>query len=404
MKILVITQYFPPDITAAAFRIADTLEYVAKQGHEVRVITAVPHKAQVKGEDRASRVLDMVTVYHSPIADVGAGGFVRYLKHYLSFCMGSVWKGIKLCAGGWRPDVIWATSPPLFVGLSGRILSLIYRRPLVLDIRDIWPDSAVSAGQLSMGGKGYKIGKKLEHYLYNKASHITCVAKPMSEYIAKETRTPINVIYNGVCGGENDKALTQPIASREGGGTRTLLFAGNLGRVQALDMVIHAFAELEQEKALGPWRLRMIGTGAHEQELKQMVEQLGISHRVSIESPMTRDAVMREMEATEALFVSLKPDAVLWLTIPSKVFDYLLAARPIVGGIVGEGRGILDSTGANICYDPKELTALKDALRHLFSHFSEMEDVADRNRSLVLDRFTREQGAETLLSVLTKYL
>lgn len=399
MRILVITQFFPPDITAAAFRMADTLTHVVARGHEVHVLTAEPHKAQVDEKDGSGRIIDKVGVSRCKLAEVGKGGFRRYVTHYLSFTVGSVWSGIKLRISGWKPDVIWASSPPLFVGLSGRILAMLFGCPLVLDIRDIWPDSAVSAGQISEGGRAFKIGKRLEKYLYDRADSITCVASPMRDYIATKTKRPISILYNGVSMPEEGDLVAVPPAGRNGG-ENTVLYAGNLGRVQALDMILRAFAELEKESSLGPWKLRMIGAGALGPELTRLAKDLGIEKRASIEPPMTRDAVSLEMQKAALLFLSLKPDAVLRMTIPSKVFDYLLAARPIVAGIVGEGQGILESTGANVCYDPESLEALKGALVSSFKRFDDLASRAPGNRSLVLNKFTREQGAETLIGTL----
>jgi hypothetical protein len=83
------------------------------------------------------------------------------------------------------------------VGLSGVALSRLFRVPLVLDIRDIWPASAVGTGQISAQGRAYRYGEKMEKYVYDRAVHITCVARPMQEYIHTKTETPVTVGYNG---------------------------------------------------------------------------------------------------------------------------------------------------------------------------------------------------------------
>jgi len=399
MRLLVVTQFFPPDITAAAFRMADTLALLAAWGHDVRVLTAVPHKARADApEDEADRLDERLRVYRSRVTSVGVGGLRRYVVHYLSFLAGSLCNGLRVRLGGWRPEAIWASSPPIFAGLSGHMLSRLFRCPLVLDVRDIWPESAVAAGQLSPAGRAFAWGKRLEHYLYRRASRITCVAQPMRDYIARHTSAPITIIYNGV--GVSGESLAPPAAVWKSNGWRTLLYAGNLGRVQALDTVIRAFAELAGAGQADGWRLRLVGAGSVAEALRVQVRQAGMTARIAIEPPRSRETARREMERATLLFLCLKPDPVLAATIPSKLFDYLLACRPIVAGIVGEGQEILQSTGANLCYDPASIDALKAALASGFEQADELAALAPRNRALVIERFSREQGARLLVDCL----
>ena len=185
MNILVISQYYAPDITAAAFRISETVELMRLAGHDVRVVTAFPHKSEVSVNEEADRRMGVVRV---PVAPIGGGGASRYLNHYLSFMRRSAIAGLKQRLGSWCPAIIWASSPPLFTGLTGRLLSIIYNCPLVFDVRDIWPEFAVSAGQISPTGRAYQVGRILERVLYNSAHHITCVSKAMADYIGSRTR------------------------------------------------------------------------------------------------------------------------------------------------------------------------------------------------------------------------
>lgn len=401
MKLLVVSQFFSPDITAAAFRIADTVTHVADRGHEVRVITARPHKAQVAGGAPETSPEGLAKVYRTPIADVGAGGLLRYVIHYASFAAGCVGHGVKLCARRWRPDVIWATSPPLTAAFAGRILAGLFRCPLVLDVRDIWPDSAVSAGQLSPGGWGYRVAKWMETHLYAYARQITCVAAPMRDYIVAHGPTPVTVIYNGV-DARPDSFAGAPARAARDAGPRTILYIGNLGRAQALDVLIDAYADLSREGVLADWRLRLVGAGAVADELRDQIAGLDAGDRVRIAPPISRDAAMRETCRADLLFLGLKPDPVFRLTIPSKVFDYLLAAKPIVGSLVGEGREILESTGANLCCDPGSVPAVKAALTEAAARYHELEARAGANRTRVLERFTRDHGATTLIEVLDR--
>jgi glycosyltransferase involved in cell wall biosynthesis len=397
MRILVISQYFPPDITAAAFRIGDTVEYLVQKGHDVRVITAKPHKAIVDSMSPENDFLKQVSIYRSKIASVGQGGLLRYLLHYFSFVQGCFLNGIFLYLKKWRPQIIWATSPPLFTGISAVFLSKILRCPFVFDIRDIWPESAVSAGQISRTGKAFRFGKILERRLYSAASHLTCVSNYMAKYLKEMSLTPVTAVHNGV---RPDFKLKQ----RQFSPQKTIMYAGNFGRVQGLEILIQGFADLQDTEHLKDWKVVLIGTGAHETKLRNLISNLNLEKRVDVLSPMSRDKVLQKMTSAGILFMNLMADKVFELTIPSKVFDYMLVGRPIMAGIIGEGKQILEKTGGNVCFEPGNVKSLKNALNQIASQLSLFEEKAVQNREYVLSNFTRENSSMLLISVFDKVL
>lgn len=397
MRILIISQYFPPDITAAAFRSHDMAKLLSKSGHEVHVITARPHRTLAKGTEFKEIELESGKVFRSKIMKLGSGGVINYLKHYISFMLTSTWQGFKQRLAGWKPDVIWASSPPLFVGLSGCFLSKLLRCPMVLDVRDIWPDSAVAAGQISSNGRAYKIGKLMEKYIYKRARHITCVAEPMREYILTQTDRHVSIVYNGVLEQpENTEVLDKYVTTN---GKKEILYAGNLGRVQQIDLLIQGYAELIGEGHVNDWTIRLLGDGAMGEQLKSLIQQLGVEDKVLIEPVVTHQQCQRRLEDSDLLFISLRPEKVLEMTIPSKVFDYMLAGRPILAGISGQGKEILNSTGSNVCYNPGELKALKEGLKKATSQCDQLTTSAHKNRELVLSKFTRQEGLKVLTNI-----
>jgi glycosyltransferase involved in cell wall biosynthesis len=401
MRILAVSQYFAPDITAAAFRISDFAKGFARAGHDVTVVTTEPHRGTARDSAPPDTMLESLNIRRIGLSEVRMGGFVNYVKHYMSFVFGSAAEALRLWFAGYRPDVIWATSPPLFAGLAGRIMSILFRCPMVLDVRDIWPESAVSAGQLREGGTAFKIGKRLESYLYGRSRAITCVAQPMAEYLRTQTAVPISVIYNGIPASE---AQFQPVSKVNRRGPRQILYAGNLGRVQQLELLLRAVRDLKNSGKIADWIIRIIGGGALAAELAKQVDDADISDVVNLEPPVSRAVVFEQLCSADLLYLGLKPDPVLRMTIPSKLFDYLMAARPIIGGISGEGQDILQSTGANVCFEPGNPHSLRGALVEATSRCTELEQWAHKNRELVLERFTRESATSKLLNVLTDAL
>jgi len=396
MRILIIAQYFPPDITAAAFRIFDTARLLEANGHEVHVITAFPHRSQADGDSVNEYDRQISRVLRTRIAHLNGRGFLDYIRHYASFMVGSAWLGVKHRLVHWKPDVIWASSPPLFVGLSGVALSRLFRIPLVVDIRDIWPASAVGAGQLSAEGRACRVGERMEQYVYDRALHITCVARPMQEYIHAKTRTPVTVVYNGA---KASDIMDGPDGHHGSSNGHTLLYAGNLGRVQQLDLLIRAWANVHGRNGRGKWIIKLLGTGAVEDDLKKLARDLGTSDSVVFMPPVSRQDAAREMVQAAALSVSLQPDKAFERTIPSKVFDCMAAGRPILAGVAGEGREILESTGANICYQPGNQADLERALEQLMRDYQRLQLVAYRNPQVIRNGYTRERAVEALARV-----
>ena len=397
MRILVISQYFPPDITAAAFRIGDTVEYLVRKGHEVCVLTAQPHKARGNSKVPGIENLQNVPIYRSRIFPIGQGGLRKYLLHYFSFIVGSVCTGILLYLKRWRPQIIWATSPPLFVGISSFLLSKVFRCPFVFDIRDIWPESAVSAGQISQSGKVFQIGKVLEKKLYATANHLTCVSNVMAKYLRGMTSTQVTVVYNGV---RSPGQLKQNRLYQE----KTIMYAGNFGRVQGLEILIQGFVELKDTKYLKDWKAVLIGTGAHEHKLRNLITSLHLEKEVIISTPMSREDVLQVLGGATVLFIHLKADKVFELTVPSKVFDYMLTSRPILAGILGEGKQILGKTGGNICFEPGNIESFKNALIEVTSGLASFEEKAYKNSEFVLTNYSRENSTTVLATVFEEVL
>ena len=145
-----------------------------------------------------------------------------------------------------------------------------------------------------------------------------------------------------------------------------------------------------------------MGTGAKLEALKQIVAKNNAQPLVELVPPVPREVVFKEMQSADALYLSLQKSFVLEHTIPSKVFDYLAMSRPIVAALAGEGREILESTGANLCFDPGDEAGLQNALETLSRNLDDLQSRAPANRELVLEKYTREKAVQQLLKALDK--
>lgn len=395
MKALIISQYYSPDITAAAFRIAETAKLLKEKGVDVTVLTAKAHRAKV-GSGNVDRVdQEGPLVIRCSIRPIGNGGALGYVLHYFSFVFFACFRILRMAVSGYRPDVIWCSSPPLFVGIIGIIGSVFLRTKVIFDIRDIWPESAVAAGLLVDKSFPFKCGKILEKTIYKRAAELTCVASPMANYLTERSSAPVSVVYNGISESEIPQEGAKRISVEDR--IKTLLYIGNLGRVQGLDMLIRAFVKNCNERgSISQWRLKIVGGGAVRSQLLDIVDELEADNIIELCEPVPKSEALAEINQANALFLSLIEDPIFRLTIPSKVFDYLAAGCPIVGVFPGQGTEILGETGANVVRGISDQENFDSAIKSLFDEYDSLSERSSRNRELVRNSYTREKATEVL--------
>ncbi len=397
-RLLIVSQFYHPDITAAAFRIKETGDLLAARGHAVHVIAGEPHKARAAGEGPLDD--GRIKVTRVPLAKAEGKGTWNYIRHYLSFMTGAI-------IASWRHpsrfDVVWASSPPLFTGVAGLVIARLKKARFVLDIRDLWPESAVVAGQLGDQGALFRAAKQVERFLYRAADHITCVAQPMADQIAATGNVPRpTVVYNGIPAGYlQELAETFPLDThrdREGPPPSSpeieILYVGNFGHVQSINIVLEA-AHALQAAGFTDLRFTLVGAGARLAALREQAAALGLT-RVTFLGVLPKPEALARMRRCGALVLLLKDDGTMDKTIPSKVFDYMAAGRPILYGLRGEGGEILGRVPGNLEFSPSSAASLVDAIKTLRAEFATRTAQAVGNREIVRTEFLREQMVDRL--------
>ncbi len=388
-KILIISQFYYPDVTACAFRIKETVDLLLAKGHTVHVIAGEPHKGQIKGQQIDD---GNATVTRVKLFKYSGKGKWNYILHYLSFMFGAVAASFKHPS---RFDVVWASSPPLFTAISGYFVSLLKKATFALDIRDIWPESAAVAGQISPDGFLFKAAKKVEKFVYDRASLITCVAKPMASYIEQVSggKKP-TIIYNAIPGSMVPEEV-KPI--NESPEKLQILYVGNMGFCQNLSLVLDAAKILQERSEIGIEFL-IVGNGIEKSMLEKRIEDEAINN-VVIKGVIPKSEAIELIRTTEALMLHLKDDGTMDKTIPSKVFDYMAGGRPILFGLKGEACEILGSIGGNLYYDPADAGQLADQAINLKKNYVELAKKARENLNKVKSEFLRERMVDKLEKV-----
>jgi glycosyltransferase involved in cell wall biosynthesis len=388
-KILFLSQYFPPDITAAAFRISETATIINKdKDWKAEVLTAKPHRTISKNLQFKRFAY---AVIRAPIRRLSRGGAINYLLHYISFMLSSIFWGIFKTKSNY--DYIVTSSPPLFIGISGLVLSRFKKARFILDIRDIWPDSAVSTGKISKGGLLYKFGKKMEIFSYKKADLITCVSNPMKEYIEEHVKKNVIVLYNGFFTELSIKGKEKLKKNK----IYTITYLGNIGHAQDISAVIKTAEKIRNKHV----KFLFIGEGAKREGLEKEVLQKRLKN-VEFKGPFSKEKSLEYMLSSSALLINLKDSKTFEKTIPSKVFDYMYANRPILFGIKGEGKKILSGVPGNIPFEPSNPESLKKAIDQLIKNYSFYKKNAKDNRKLLFEKYTRETMVDKLLEVISE--
>jgi len=379
-RILLISQYFPPDITAASFRIGELARYLSNSGRfNVEVLTTTPHKSI--SENRQD-FIEEKKVHRIKI---------RSKKHgiqYIEFLRGAR----KLVKSLGNFDWVFVSSPPISVYEVAK--PFLKKAKIFLDVRDLWPDTPIAAGKLKMGLK-YRFFKNYEYCMYKAADFISVVSVPMAKYIkgiiSDESR--VIVVYNGV----SKKDLEDfPLKLNEKSdiGIFNIFYTGNLGLLQGLEIIPKAISLISNL----PIRFTFIGSGVLEKYLKSQLSDY--KEKVAFLPSMPRQALLKyTIENADMLFLNLKKHKILEKTIPSKIFDYLMMSKPIISGIKGEGKEILESTGGCVSFEQDSPESLAEAIKLAIQNYDNLSKNALKNMRKVAATYTREESFEKVARV-----
>ncbi len=362
-RLVVLTQYFPPEMGAPQARLSELGERLLERGWEVEVLTALPNYPTGRvfaGYRRFRPCREMVG--RLPTVRVplwpAKGGAAKRLACYLSFVLAACWFGPSRCR---RPDLLVAESPPLFIGIAARYLAWRWRCPLVLNLSDLWPGSFLTTGILRRG-TAFRLLEALELWTYRAAAGIT----GQSEEIAAEVRrkapgTPVAVVTNGVdpvrFGPEQADEAARALLGSEPG--PVFLFGGLMGVAQGLDQIVDLARDLPRAT---PGRIVLVGDGTERERLLERVEREGID-RVQILPAQPRDRMPALLAAADAAVISLGMS--IPGSVPSKIYEAMASARPILMVAEGEAARRVEEAGAGIAVNTGDPRALEAAFTRL---------------------------------------
>jgi colanic acid biosynthesis glycosyl transferase WcaI len=388
VKFVVLTQFFAPEIGASQVRLAYFCRELAAAGHEVEIVTGMPHHPagrifpEYRGhfylhEDREGLQIHRVWLY------AASGSNLKRLLSYASFCLTCLF-GLARSS---KPDYVFVDSPPLFLGVPGWIAAKLWRVPLIFNVADLWPDSVRDLGVMR-DGPLVNFAYRLERWIYRHSDVVTAVTEGIRNSLLKSKGLPAEKVLflpNGV-----DTALFRPsppdeaLKNRLGlAGKKIALYAGNHGYAGAVEQILYAADRLRDVPS---FHFLLIGEGPEKQKLMALAANLGLNN-VTFHGQVPLEAMPAFVSISEMGIVTLRKSQVMAGARPAKAFVMMAGGKPIVLAAEGEAARLIQSAGAGIVVPPEDHESIANAIRSLVQHPRVAADMGASGRRFVISNF-----------------
>ncbi|MBF0276390.1 MAG: glycosyltransferase family 4 protein [SAR324 cluster bacterium] len=407
MHVLFVSNYFPPEVNAPATRIYEHAKEWIKEGGSVEVLTSVPNYPEgvlyPNFRNRFSRELvDGIPVTRVPMYIAENKGTIRRTLSYISFMLATILYSGRLQK---RPDLIVATSPQLFGAIGGYVVSRLRRVPFVLEIRDLWPESITAVGAIKFVGI-IKFFERIAQFLYKNANEIIVVTDSFKQDLIAKGINPekITILKNGV----NPEFFSQELDSKKLSDLRkkygleekfVAAYIGTIGMAHRADILLEAAKCCSDPNLV----FIVVGTGAERESLAQKQAQLQVPNFRLIDK-QPKEMIPYFLQITDVSVVHLKDTPLFQKVIPSKMFESMVMRKPIVLGVKGEARQILEEAQAGIAVEPENAQALADAVAKLSKDKTLYQALGNNGFTHVAQHYDRKKIAKNYWNSLEKFL
>lgn len=406
MKILYVSQYFPPEMGAPSARVQELAKCWVEMGHQVTVLTGFPNHPTgvILPEYRARwrrlvwrEQMDGVTILRVWLAPFANRGAIGRIVNFVSFWLSSSLAGTFLS----RPDVVIATSPQLLVGLTGWWLGRVKRAPFFLEVRDLWPESLEAVGASGKRSAVYKAAETIAYFLYRRSDHIVVVSPAFKNHLIVYwgiDRGKISVVEHGV-----ETGLFQPGedgAVRKGLGLEgkfVVSYIGTIGMAHGLETVLQIAERFRG--GMADISFVLIGEGAEKEKLRRLAVRRGLRNVLFLDQ-MPRQLMPGCIRASDACLVLLKKQDIFKTVIPTKLLEVMACGRPVILGVQGQAREIVEAAEAGLCAEPENAEALAAAILQLHADLGLRKKLGENGRRWIVSHFSRASMAQKYLEVL----
>ncbi|MBZ5663352.1 MAG: glycosyltransferase family 4 protein [Acidobacteriia bacterium] len=407
MKILYVSQYFPPEMGAPAARATELSRHWARMGHDVTVLTGFPnHPTGIVPEEWRSRLrqlrytetVDGVQVVRTWLWPLPNRKAHERIRNYASFCVSAAISGLVLD----KPDVVIATSPQLLCALAGWWLAFSKRVPFVFEVRDLWPESLAAVGA---GGEGTLLHRTLgaiAGFLYRRADRIVVVTPAFKDHLIRYwnvSAAKISIVENGV---ETELFRPDPAAAEVRKQLKVedrflICYIGTMGNAHGLETLIAAAEELQT--ALPSAKFLLIGEGAEKERIVELAATRGLTN-IQFLGQQPREGIPAYVSAADLCLVMLKKTDLFKTVIPTKLLEYMACQRPVIVAVDGQARQIVEEAGGGVFVEPENSGALVKAIVELAGNPEQRQRMGANGRQYIVTRLSREKTARDYITVL----
>ena len=407
MKILYVSQYFPPEMGAPAARAAELSRHWARMGHQVTVLTGFPnHPTGVVPEEWRSRLhrlrytetVDGVSVVRTWLWPLPNRKAHERIRNYVSFSVSAAVSGLDLQ----KPDVVIATSPQLLCALSGWWLAFWNRVPFIFEVRDLWPESLAAVGAGSEGTLLHRTLGAIAGFLYRRADRIVVVSPAFKDHLIRYWNVPaarISIVENGV---ETDLFYPDPAAMEVRKQLKAedrflICYIGTMGNAHGLQTLVAAAEELQT--ALPSAMFLLIGEGAEKEQIVELAAARGLTN-IRFLGQQPRERIAAYVSSADLCLVMLKKTELFKTVIPTKLLEYMACERPVIVAVDGQARKIVEEAEAGVFVEPENSKALAKAILDLAEKPERRRQMGASGRRYIVNKFSREKTAQDYIAVL----
>lgn len=383
MKILFIAHYFQPEPNF--FIGLPFAKELRDRGHQVQVLTGLPNYPGGKIYDGYKvkliqrEVIDGIEIIRVPLYPSHSRSSLRRILSYMSLSLTQALIGTFAIN---KADIAFVSQGPATIGLPAKTIKLFRRIPFVYNIQDLWPDTLSSTGMFD-SGLGMKIIHRWCNSIYKSAAKVTVITPGMKHKLIERgvPADKVEVIYNWcddsqIVSGQPSDQLAKELGMKD---KFNILFAGNIGKAQAMDAVLDA-AKLIKDDCPNV-QFVLMGGGVEAQPLKQKAEQMGIDNvKFLARRPITEVGPI--LRLADVLLVHLRKEPLFEITIPSKTEAYMAAARPVLIGVKGDASDLVLKANAGLACEPENAESIANSVREFAAMSkSKLDEMGDNGKN-----------------------
>ena len=404
MKVVVVYQYYQGHGAPGHSLVYELTQYLADRGHDVTVVSGetgymqrnmpnLPWYQRIVRRERDGKVNVVRTYTYSELHRSYLGRLLSFISFSLSCPLGLLSVA--------KPDVVLASSPPIFPMFPAWLICKLRRIPFVLEVRDLWPASAVQMGILK-NRQLIGIMAWMERVLYNQSKRIVALTEGIRDDICSRGWSK-NKVELVTCGVDFDKLYPDvPGAAfiRDKFGwqdKKIVLYFGALGEANNLPVTLRTAQRLQSREDI---LFVLIGDGMKRAETERQVKELGLKN-VLLLPPVPKDEARLYINAADMCLVTLRDIPLFDGAIPTKLIDYMACGKPVLCGIRGEAETIVECAGAGVMFEPDNDEQLGKLIVDLLRDKALTKKMGTGGLSYVQSRFSAlkmRQQMESLLS------